>query len=45
MFAKRQINLNKTKHEYIPIETEDMQMKSKWENTSTKEVGGRGHHV
>jgi hypothetical protein len=31
MFAKRQINPNKTKHEYIPIETRDIKNKSKWE--------------
>jgi hypothetical protein len=31
MFAKIQINPRKTKHEYIPIETRNMQKESKWE--------------
>jgi hypothetical protein len=31
MFAKRQINPNKIRHEHIPIETRDMKIKSKLE--------------
>jgi hypothetical protein len=45
MFAKIQINPIKTKYEYIPIETKKHAIRVHMGNSSTKEVGGQGHHV
>jgi hypothetical protein len=36
---------NKAKHEHIPIETKGYAIKVQMGNTSTREVGGWGHHV
>jgi hypothetical protein len=45
MFVNREIKLHKAKHEHIPIETKRYANEVQMGNTSTKEVGGLGHHV